>query len=232
MPVDCKIRSLYREAKSKHTNCTTVKPNLDTEVAELLKNVISESRLSHHPIVLEQPCQRIHGDVGPARAAHLDRTPIGANNYLHEKIPHEDAVQLSKAGRTIVNVWRPLKAVKRDPLAICDGNTPQPGNLMPIQMDYSSNARAKALGEEKGLNKTVRWEITMDKYNDGQKWYYLFDMGEDEALLMRIFHSDLAGGLDEGRVAVHSSFETKDGDVRESIEFRCFVFWPNEPLKS
>lgn len=40
-------------------------------------------------------------------------------------------------------------------------------------------------------------------------------------------------GLDEGRVAVHSSFEHpnfKDGEMRESIEFRCLVFWEDDSV--
>lgn len=99
-------------------------------------------------------------------------------------------------------------------------------------MDYSSNARAKALGGEKGLRTTVGWEIAMARYNVGQRWYYLSEMEAGEALLMKIFDSGLVGGFDEGRVAVHASFEhpgAKDGEVRESIEFRCLVFWKDEP---
>lgn len=101
-------------------------------------------------------------------------------------------------------------------------------------MDYSNNSRAKALGGEKGLKTTVGWEIAMATYNARQKWYYLSDMDVEEALLMRIFDSDLVGGLDEGRVAVHASFEdpaAKDEGARESIEFRCLVFWEDQPLK-
>lgn len=175
------------------------------------------------------------GTPGPARAAHLDPTPLGAKNYLHEKVPHEEASWLAKTRWAIINVWRPLKTIKRDPLAVCDGSTLQPGDLLPIQMDYSRNARAKALGGEKGLKTTVGWEIAMARYNSEQRWYYLSDMGVEDVLLMKIFDSELVGGLDEGRVAVHSSFEhpdAKDGEVRESIEFRCLVFWADEPLNN
>jgi hypothetical protein len=53
-------------------------------------------------------------------------------------------------------------------------------------MDYSSNARAKALGGERGLKTTVGWEIAMAKYNKEQRWYYLSEMGVDDVLLMKI----------------------------------------------
>lgn len=170
------------------------------------------------------------GTPGPARAAHLDHTPLGAQDYLREKLPYEDASRLTRTRWAIINVWRPLKTIRRDPLAVCDGVTLRPGDLWAVQMDYSSNVRAKALGGEKGLSTTVKWEIAMAKHNVGQRWYYLSDMGVEDVLLMKIFDSELVGGLDEGRVAVHSSFEhpcAKEGEARESIEFRCLVFWEN-----
>lgn len=63
----------------------------------------------------------------------------------------------------------------------------------------------------------------MAKYNPGQRWYDLSDMGIEDVLLMRIFDSTLCGGLDEGRVGVHASFEDTGAkyEARESIEFRC-----------
>lgn len=102
-------------------------------------------------------------------------------------------------------------------------------------MDYSNNARAKALGGQKGLKTTAGWEIAIATYNANQKWYYLSDMGVEEALLMRIFDSDLVGALDERHVGVHASFEdpsTKDEEARESIEFGCLAFCEDEPLKA
>lgn len=47
------------------------------------------------------------------------------------------------------------------------------------------------------------------------------------------FDSDLTEGLGQGRVAIHASFEdpsAKAGEVRKRIEFRCLVFWADEPL--
>lgn len=90
------------------------------------------------------------GTPGPASTALLDHTPSGAKNYLYEKLPHVDAARLSQKRWAIVNFWRPLKTIKRDPLCVCDGSTLRPGDLLSIQMDYSNNARAKALGGEGG----------------------------------------------------------------------------------
>ncbi|RDW94072.1 uncharacterized protein DSM5745_01394 [Aspergillus mulundensis] len=166
------------------------------------------------------------GTPGPARAAHLDHTAAGATNYLYEKLPSDDASRLSRTRWAIINVRRPMKPVRRDPLAICDGSTLQEGDLLPIRMDYSANARAR--GGNQRLKTTVGWEIAMAKYNERQRWYYLSNMGLADVLLMKIFDSAPAMAK---AVAVHSSFEDldeKDGEVRESIEFRCLVFWEKE----
>ncbi|OJK00813.1 hypothetical protein ASPACDRAFT_42303 [Aspergillus aculeatus ATCC 16872] len=83
------------------------------------------------------------GTPGLARAAHLDHTSSGAKVYLYEKPPEEEASRLSRTRWAIINVWRPLKTISRDPLAVCDGCTLQEGDLLPKGMKYSANIRAK-----------------------------------------------------------------------------------------
>ncbi|KAK9850939.1 hypothetical protein MYU51_011621 [Penicillium brevicompactum] len=218
---------------------TKIKSDLYAEVADLLKSTLSPQpsyvKVASNTIrsSLTDLNSEYTGTPGPARTAHLDHTPSGAKKYLYEKLPQDDASRLSQTRWAIINVWRPLKTIHRDPLGVCDGSTLEPGDLLPIQMDYSNSVRAKALGGEKGLKTTVGWEIAMAKYSPGQRWYYLSEMKTEEALLMRIYDSNIAGGLDEGRVAVHASFEDRDAkedEARESIEFRCLVFWEDQPL--
>ncbi|PYH48100.1 uncharacterized protein BP01DRAFT_389399 [Aspergillus saccharolyticus JOP 1030-1] len=237
----------YPSAHIPITDPARIKSVLYAEVGELLRTALSPPptfvKVASHTIrsAASDLNSEYTGTPGPARTAHLDQTPSGARNYLYEKLPEHDAERLSRSRWAIINVWRPLKTIRRDPLAVCDGSTLGPRDLVPISMDYSKNARAKALqkqavdgGEKKGLKTTVGWEIAMATYNPGQRWYYLSGMGVEEALMMRIYDSSLVGGWDEGRVpvAVHASFvdpEHKDDEVRESIEFRCLVFWEDSP---
>ncbi|KAL2827591.1 hypothetical protein BDW59DRAFT_160234 [Aspergillus cavernicola] len=224
----------HRSACIPISDSTIIKSDLYAETDEFLKNTLFPQptyiKIASHTI-RSSPTDlnsEYTGTPGPARAAHLDHTPTGAKNYLYEKLPHEEASQLIRTRWAIVNVWRPLKPIKRDPLAVCDGSTLQEGDLMPIQMDYSASARAKEEGQN--LRTTVGWEIAMARYSEGQRWYYLSDMGVDEVLLMKIFDSI---SMDKIRGAVHSSFEDPDQkdvkEVRESIELRCLVFWEDEP---
>lgn len=98
-------------------------------------------------------------------------------------------------------------------------------------MDYSANVRVK--DKDQKLRTTVGWEIAMLKYAEKQKWYYLSEMGVNDVLVMKIYDSKDA---EEARVAVHSSFEDPDQrdetEARESIEFRCLVFWEDQPVNA
>lgn len=79
--------------------------------------------------------------VGPARAVHIDFSPKGARKMLRclrkdilegtgDIIASEDAMGGNGEGKDYVgrryalySVWRPLRTVKRDPIAVCDGRS-------------------------------------------------------------------------------------------------------------
>ncbi|PYI24698.1 hypothetical protein BO99DRAFT_448375 [Aspergillus violaceofuscus CBS 115571] len=210
---------------------TILKSQIYPEIARLLQTSIHPPptcvQVVSHTIrsSLTDVNSEYTGTPGPARAAHLDHTPSGAKSYLYEKLPEEEAARLSRTRWAIINVWRPLKTITRDPLAVCDGSTLQEGDLLPIRMDYSANTRAKK--QTGKLRTTVGWEIAMLKYSERQRWYYLSEMGVEDVLLMKIYDSNIT----EPMVAVHSSFEdpgSQDTEARESIEFRCLVFWEDD----
>ncbi|KAJ5624976.1 hypothetical protein N7510_001285 [Penicillium lagena] len=57
----------------------------------------------------------------PAHSVHSDFTVAGALRNLANTIPDsEEREQLLSKRVMIVNIWRPLKTVTRDPLAVCD----------------------------------------------------------------------------------------------------------------
>jgi hypothetical protein len=85
--------------------------------------------------------------VGPARAVHVDFSPKGAGKMLRclrqdildgvgDIIEAEDRLKGKNDGNEIpesmeydgrryafYSIWRPLKTVKRDPIAVCDGTS-------------------------------------------------------------------------------------------------------------
>lgn len=79
--------------------------------------------------------------IGPARAVHIDYSPAGAGKVLRnlrhditqavgDIIEAEDGMKEGDdyEGRryALYSIWRPLKTVKRDPIAVCDGRSIDP----------------------------------------------------------------------------------------------------------
>jgi hypothetical protein len=126
-------------------------------------------------------------------------------------IPDELERNRLLAGRVlIINVWRPLKTIQRDPLAVCDWSS------ISIQ-DEGISARLKLpIG---------RHELGRYAFSPTQRWCYLSDQQPNEPLLFTQFDSSK---VDEGGFTVpHSAFvdpEYTECAARESLEIKMFAF--------
>ena len=137
---------------------------------------------------------------------HSDFTAEGALHHLESIIPDEQERTRLLAGRVlIINVWRPLKTIQRDPLAVCDWNSVNPRDNIPTRLILAH-----------GWNELGRYAFNAD-----QQWYYLGRQQPHEPLVFTQFDSD------KGVSVPHSAFvdpEFQDGAARESIEIKMFVF--------
>lgn len=107
----------------------------------------------------------------------------------------------------VVQVWRPIKTVRKDPLAVADSRSVPDADLVAARIIYPR--------EEK-----ESWTILP---GGSHRWYYLREQRPDEVLLIKCFDSDEA----VARRAPHSAFvdPAHEGDEpRESIEARALVF--------
>jgi hypothetical protein len=151
-------------------------------------------------------------DVGPARFSHIDFSKDCAVETLYNTLPADVAESRSKSRWAIINVWRPIKPITRDPLAVCDSFSVADEDLVPITMNIPGK---KA------------WEVYYLRYNPEQAWYYLSSMQPDDVLLFKCHDSTSERNTIARRVP-HTSFidpETKNDANRESIELRCLVFF-------
>lgn len=118
--------------------------------------------------------------------------------------------QLLQGKVEIINVWRPLKKVERDPLAVCDWTSVHRDDCIRHRLVLPS-----------GWN-----ELGKYRFNANQRWYYLSGQQPQEALVFRQFDS---GKVGEGGMTVpHSAFvdpKAVDGPARESIEIKMFAFF-------
>ena len=184
---------------------------------------------------------------GPAHIVHGDYTLRSASERLHQLtqapsvndtlknssqaggglIPKELALQaLERGGRfAIINVWRNIDAipVATHPLALCDGQTVQPRDLVVFEIHMPDR-----IGEN-------YWA----KYDLQQTFYTYPGMTRDEALLIKQWDSEGQLAKSEGASAegeagpctfsLHSAFndsQTPDGSPdRWSIEVRCIALY-------
>lgn len=173
------------------------------------------------------PDTQAMGKVVPARFAHIDQSPNGARTLLQDNLP-ELASTLAKTRWGIVNIWRPIKTIHRDPLALCDSRTIRDEDLAIVQ------SKLPRKGEGKGYYDTVSkgdgFETLELRANPEQQWWYASELTPEECLVFKIFDSKMSI---KGRSA-HTAFidpKTKNFETRESMELRSFVFYEDQPAE-
>lgn len=149
------------------------------------------------------------GPRQPATRVHVDQTDRSGRNRVFEHLP-EEADELVKGRVQVINLWRPIRGPVLDaPLAMADGRTVDPDDLVASDLIYPNR---------NGETYTVR-------YNPAHRWYYVPRMTADEALLLKCYDSATDGRT---RFAPHTAFTdptTPAGaPLRESIEVRTLVF--------
>lgn len=128
-------------------------------------------------------------------------------------LPAEEASELLKGRVQIINVWRPIKTVECDPLAVADAHSVVEEDLVPIGLIYPTR---------KGETLNVR-------HSPAHRWYYKKGLTPEEVLLIKCFDSKVDG---RARRVPHTAFvdptSKPDAPSRESIEVRCLVFHPED----
>lgn len=117
------------------------------------------------------------------------------------------------------SVWRPLKTVKRDPLAVAAWKSISPNDMV------------KATYQAKGKD----GEYTMESWalkpsNDASKhqWYWLPEQKPEEVLIFKFSDTASVNDQDIAAWTAHGSpkvLGTEDEEARESVEARVLAFW-------
>lgn len=149
---------------------------------------------------------------GPVQRVHIDQSFDAALSRVPYHLP-EEAPELLKGRIQIINVWRPIKTIQRDPLAIAEANSVSDDDLVVIELVYP-----KRRGETYGV-----------RYRNDQKWFYKSGLTPDEVILIKCFDSKTDG---RARRVPHTAFADPNAPVeappRESIEIRALVFHPED----
>jgi len=186
----------------------------DPEVQALIKkhSGASEVVVFDHTIRISDEDMQKAVDARPTvKSVHNDYTEASAPRRLREIVGDEEAERRFKKRWAIVQVWRPIRGkVLIDPLGICDGRSiPQQGFIR-VERRY----------------KYRTGEVYHIAHNPAHEWYYFPHMERDEALVFKVFDSDVRK---PSRFTAHSAFgdpaTPADAPPRESIETRTFAFF-------
>ena len=162
----------------------------------------------------EKPKNHIPSELqGPVRGVHIDQSydfaPLLVKMVL-PSTPPEEIERLLKGRYQILNIWRPIKTIFKDPLAVMDARTLTDEELVPIKIAYPTFELETF---------TVRGDR-----KDEHKWWYMSQQTPEDALVFKGFDSKTDG---RARGVPHSSFTDEkfvDGEARQSIEVRALVF--------
>lgn len=153
---------------------------------------------------------------GPSHNVHCDFSSAGAMRYLEVDLLKGNEPLLLRRRVLVVNVWRPLRPITRDPLAICDWQSivEQPGglsNLVPWKVSFANGERQN--------------ESLKSRYHASQRWCYLNHQLPSEPLVFLCF--DSARIAEGGMTVPHSAFVDPayaNGEPRCSFEIKLFCF--------
>ncbi|KAI0467364.1 hypothetical protein F4859DRAFT_518055 [Xylaria cf. heliscus] len=193
------------------------------ETEQLLKDVTGASKIfifdhtirrqSQDSRDTKQADQKVVNLRGPVQRVHIDQSYSASLSRVPHHLPAEEAAELLKGRVQIINVWRPIKTVERDPLAVADAHSVGEEELVPIGLIYPTRK-----GETLGV-----------RYSPTHRWYYKRGLTPQEVLLIKCFDSKTDG---RARRIPHTAFvdpsSKPDAPARESIEVRCLVFHPND----
>ncbi|ORY60778.1 uncharacterized protein BCR38DRAFT_459763 [Pseudomassariella vexata] len=183
------------------------------ETEQLLKNVTGASKVFIFDHTIRRPRNDgLNAARGPVQRVHIDQTYEASLSRVTHHLP-EEAEELLKGRVEIINVWRPIKQVLRDPLALAEASSVQEDDLVPVDLIYPNR---------KGATFSV-------KHNPAHRWFFKYGMTPEEVILIKCFDSKTDG---RARRVPHTAFvDPKAGDdipKRESIEVRALVFHEND----
>jgi hypothetical protein len=208
----------HQSSEKKFTDEEAIRSVYYEECKGLLKDVTGANRVHifNHK-VRRGPTQWHHlgfhgknlANRGPVTRTHVDQSYTGAELRLRWEFPDpKEADELLGRRYQIINIWRPIETVLKDPIAVADARTVPDSDLVGARMvedDFDGES----------------WVV---RHNPDHRWHFKFRMTPQDVLLIKCFDSDTT----LARRALHSAFEDpayRDEVPRQSIEVRCLVFY-------
>ncbi|KAL3300186.1 Cytochrome P450 [Colletotrichum asianum] len=108
------------------------------EIEQLLFEVTGASRICifDHTIRRPNPTAASSDDERrPVKRAHIDQSEWASENQVRRHLG-EDGPGLLKSRFQLINVWRPIKTIYKDPLAVCNSHSVPDKDIVPVKLLY------------------------------------------------------------------------------------------------
>jgi len=138
-----------------------------------------------------------------------------------------DAERILSSGQRwqIVNLWRPITTVYKDPIAIAAAHSVAEEDLVAAKVVYKRSATKKPKSEPRRAYSNATWTILP---NEKHEWFYKNEQEPDEVWFIKCFDSREEEGL--ARRAPHCAFRDPEREAegwpnRASVDVRAIVFY-------
>lgn len=161
--------------------------------------------------------------TGPVHGVHVDQHPAAVEGFARRWLGDETADELLRTHCRwqIVNAWRPIREVRRDPLAVADARSVPDEDILKVRLVYPDHEidilEVKAPLDAEG-------ERT-------HRWYFKDRMGPGDVVLFTQF--DSTARADVPKRVPHTAFrdprvDEGTAEARKSIEVRVAVFYDSD----
>ncbi|KAK7696789.1 hypothetical protein SLS64_014217 [Diaporthe eres] len=198
------------------------------EILDLTKQVLKQNpKFPKNPSLhILQHLRRNSPDkfpTGPVHGVHVDQHPAAVEGFARRWLGDDKADGLLRTHPRwqIINAWRPIREVRRDPLAVADARSVPDGDILKVRLVYPDHEidilEVKAPLDPEG-DKTHRW-------------YFKDRMGPGDVVFFTQF--DSTAREDVPKRVPHTAFRDLRVDevtakARKSIEIRVAVFYDSD----
>ncbi|OBR09537.1 GA4 desaturase [Colletotrichum higginsianum IMI 349063] len=164
-------------------------------------------------------------DTTPVFAIHTDSTVDSGFELLKASVAKMEPPPTAlppKARVLLVNVWRPLKTITRDPLAFL-----VPSSIRPEERHAQIFSRPADTFKVFGKDAGDYWLDTAS-YAEHHEWVFLGHQQPDEPVMFLQWDSEGVNRFESKMSVFHSCFEDseyEDHPERASMELKCLVFF-------
>lgn len=150
---------------------------------------------------------------GPGQEMHSDFSAAGASEYLASTLLKDDPKELAALSQKrvlVINAWRPLRPVAKDPLALADW----------AELDAAASLVHWRVSFENGARQNESHKV---RPHHSQKWKTLRGQLPSEPVLFMCYDSSREFGM----ALPHGSFvdpEYENAETRISFEVKIFCF--------